>query len=691
MKISELHLFNFKGFKGLHKFERLSRNLSESQNIILIGGLNGAGKTSFLESLFLCFYGSNATKLYPSRGAKSENYNSFISALLNAEAKATGQLIAEMYIEVFLKDVELAANFTRDISLKRKWNFELRFDGIFPEEEFQILENGKLIEELEPTEYEERIRSLLPYNVSQFFFFDGEKIQDFASDTDNEFANSLKDVLGINLYSVLADDIKSVRGRILSEYNRNKDSRIKRKEKEKERLEIEKSIEDNRSEISELQEQVAKLEEESEILKAETKRATRISATSREEFHINRQRLIEEKELLEKEYVEQSKDFLPFLLTFPLCLEIEEQLLQEEKLRSTFAVQKEIEPKIQDIVSEIFEDEPADVKLKPNQKKYFEYKIDKVIRDFLLQGKNVQIDESELIHNLSEPDSNRLLSFIRNLKDINVRILHGKADRLKQIDITLNTIKQTEAKAGDNSEEIQKLFDKIKEIEQAIGGKKQRITHLAHDNKEYQRKIEFIDRDITNYENAAELNDVQKKQIDYCERMQVVIKEFQKQYQAKRTHELEHSIKEMWNRLTHKERFVKEIKVLPDSNFEVRLFDYFGNEIDKTKMSAGEREIYAISLLWALVQVSGKKLPIIIDTPFGRLDSLHRRNLVQSYFPQASHQVILLSQDEEIVDQYYEMIKPNVAKEFTIQNSDGESSIKEGYPFKAKKPKLART
>src|SRR5690606_35866109 len=110
-----------------------------------------------------------------------------------------------------------------------------------------------------------------------------------------------------------------------------------------------------------------------------------------------------------------------------------------------------------------------------------------------------------------------------------------------------------------------------------------------------------------------------------------------------------------------------------------------GNEIDKTKMSAGEREIYAISLLWALVQVSGKKLPIIIDTPFGRLDSHHRKNLVKSYFPQASHQVILLSQDEEIVGQYYEMIKPYVAKELTITNEGTHSIITEGYPFKQQK------
>ena len=96
MVISHIHLYNFKGFKGLHKIEDLDKNLSENQNIILVGGLNGSGKTTFLEALFLCFYGANANKLYPSRDAKSENYNSFFAAILNNDIKSQGTLNPEM-------------------------------------------------------------------------------------------------------------------------------------------------------------------------------------------------------------------------------------------------------------------------------------------------------------------------------------------------------------------------------------------------------------------------------------------------------------------------------------------------------------------------------------------------------------------------------------------------------------------
>ncbi len=682
MKISEIHFYNFKGFKGLHKLTDLDQNLSNQKNTILIGGYNGAGKTSVLEAMFLCFYGAGANKLYPSRGARNENYNSFISALLNSEQKYHRNIDADMYVEVFLKEVELAAGFTRDISLKRRWEFNFLNVDSRPNESFVILENAKPIEGIEESEYQERIDTILPYNVSQFFFFDGEKIQDFASDTDNEFANSLKDVLGINLYSTLGNDLKTVRSRILTDYNKNKESGLRIREKELEREKSLTQIENNKIEITNSSDDINGLEEEAERYRTETKRATRISATTREEYQKNKEKLQEEKEFLEKEYVEQSRDIFPFLLNFPLCQEIEEQLHHEEKLKTIQAAQKEVEPKIQHIVSGIFEQEPEDVKLRPNQRRYYEYKIDHVIRQFLLQGKDTEIDEKELIHNLSEPDARKLLASIKNIKEVNVNVLNGKADRLKQIEITLDKIKQTENKGGDNTDEIQKLLDGIKTKEQEIGRKKQRVDDLIHDNKELERKIEFLNRDITNYESVAVLNDKQRKQIEYCDKMQIVIKEFQKEYQAKRTHELEAAIKEMWNRLSHKTMFVKDIRVMPDSNFEVKLYDTFNNEIDKTKMSAGEREIYAIALLWALVQVSGKKLPIIIDTPFGRLDSLHRKNLVQYYFPKASHQVILLSQDEEIVNDYYKILEPCISNEFTIMNQGDESIIKEGYPFK---------
>ena len=139
----------------------------------------------------------------------------------------------------------------------------------------------------------------------------------------------------------------------------------------------------------------------------------------------------------------------------------------------------------------------------------------------------------------------------------------------------------------------------------------------------------------------------------------------------------------MWKRLARKKYVIKNIKIEIDQNFDIILLGFDNEPIDKTKISAGEKEIYAICLLSALVKVSGRKIPIIIDTPYGRLDSKHRKSLVKSYFPNAGEQVFILSQDEEIVGDFYKTLKPHIAKEFTIIHNQetNKSEITEGYAF----------
>jgi DNA sulfur modification protein DndD len=192
-----------------------------------------------------------------------------------------------------------------------------------------------------------------------------------------------------------------------------------------------------------------------------------------------------------------------------------------------------------------------------------------------------------------------------------------------------------------------------------------------------------LERHITNLESKVEVHEKQRKQLDYSDKMIRTIADFQIQFQAKRTKELEIAIMEMWNLLAQKEGQVERVEIIPERNFEVRLYDANDREKDKTKLSAGEKEIYAISLLWALVQVSGKQMPIVIDTPYGRLDSIHRENLARYYFPKASHQVFLLSQDKEIVEEYYEILKPAIASEFSItyNSNTRKSEVAKGYKF----------
>ena len=104
-------------------------------------------------------------------------------------------------------------------------------------------------------------------------------------------------------------------------------------------------------------------------------------------------------------------------------------------------------------------------------------------------------------------------------------------------------------------------------------------------------------------------------------------------------------------------------------------------EIDVADLSAGEKQLVAISILWSLTKSSSKSFPSLIDTPLARLDSEHRQNIVKNYFPKTSEQVLIFSTDEEVYGKHYQALKSNISHEYLI-NFDGNlktSQFTSGY------------
>jgi DNA sulfur modification protein DndD len=143
---------------------------------------------------------------------------------------------------------------------------------------------------------------------------------------------------------------------------------------------------------------------------------------------------------------------------------------------------------------------------------------------------------------------------------------------------------------------------------------------------------------------------------------------------------LEQEFIKSFSKLARKDDMDILAKICPKT-FNVTLFDKNGKDINKKKLSAGEKQIYAIAMLEALGRTSGRNLPIIIDTPLGRLDSKHRTKLVKNYFPTASHQVLILSTDTEIDEGFYRDLSPEISHAFSVDydSSEGNSTFNEGY------------
>jgi DNA sulfur modification protein DndD len=141
----------------------------------------------------------------------------------------------------------------------------------------------------------------------------------------------------------------------------------------------------------------------------------------------------------------------------------------------------------------------------------------------------------------------------------------------------------------------------------------------------------------------------------------------------------------VYKQLAHKDQ-VSKIEI--DNDGTTRILGKTNREIVFDR-SAGENQIFATALIAGLAEVSGVKAPMLVDTPLGRLDSLHRQNIFKFWTSNAGRQVILLSQDKEIDADFYKRIQDSVSTTYLLVHSDvgdgiGRTTVKPGKYFGAK-------
>ena len=99
-----------------------------------------------------------------------------------------------------------------------------------------------------------------------------------------------------------------------------------------------------------------------------------------------------------------------------------------------------------------------------------------------------------------------------------------------------------------------------------------------------------------------------------------------------------------------------------------------GHELPMARLSAGERQLLATAVLSALIRERKGQFPVVVDTPLARLDKKHRRSLVQRFFSKISHQVLVLSTDEEVDEALLAEVAPSMSKSYSLEFSDDSRS-----------------
>lgn len=642
MIITKLTFHNFGVYAGNNVFE-----FESSKPVVLIGGMNGRGKTTFLEGVLLALYGANS---FAYSESKYSSYGQYLKAFVNT---ADGSL--ETYVELEFK---LENETDERYLIRRSWPG----NGQRTRETIQVKKDGQDNTFLTDN-WAMFIENILPSGLSSFFFFDGEKIAELAVENTNaQMKESIKTLLGISVLDLLDNDISRIVNRVGKRSNdqvHTKELKILRERKKQTEVALQ-IIDDRIAETS------AKIEEARKKLEK-----AKVDYTSKGgDIVVQRQDLFTERTALVAK-VEQGKETLIGVAASELPLLLVKDLLEDISVQAA----KEHETKLLgytvDKIHSMFET-------------YSDGGDSNSVRDFISYVENKAAEEStEIVFDISDQSFYQLTSLLGNgLMNAQGNMLQNMATcqkgiaKIDEIDSYLSV---------DIDEKVlSKIYKKIKTLEQEIIeheasleiAQKQR-TGL---NGDVMRATSEYNRFVENMLSNLESDDDNGRILKYAHHATQALAEYKIRLQKKKIGTLAETMTKCYKQLANKKNLISRI----DMDAVTLDFVYLNADnqiVPKESLSAGEKQLMVISLLWALAICSKKKLPVIIDTPLSRMDSVHRVALIKTYFPNASDQTIILSTDSEIDKHYYEIMKDTVGDEFTLVYDDELkcSKIKKGY------------
>jgi len=655
MILDKLSLHNFAIYKGEQEFDL--NPLSKEKPIILIGAMNGSGKTTFLQSIDFLLYGKNSNTF------KSQNlsYEGYLEKNIHKDHKNDG--------------ASISLNFRKQTRGKEE-NFKVvrmwKKSGEKIKENFYVYVND-ILDEIITKDWDNFIEQILPAKVAQLFFFDGEKIEQLA-DLDQS-----KEVLRKAIDSLLGLEIVTRLNLDLEEFAK-KSAVLSKDDKD---LKIINELEDQfnliNNEIKKLEEKKIKLEDDSTKIKfeisaldQELERSGLSFFDKKKEIELTLENKNKENEDLKSNLLNIAALEGPLLLVKKELKEIEEKLLNNINQNNKDLVSEEKNNLIKDI--KLFTEK--DCKDSNFKEKLFNFLVSKQIKSTFAEQDFSKINGLSL-ENLIEIQ-NKILPDLDKKNNFNLSQLKKNILDIEKLEIEFKKIPaEDKIKPIINKQESLKI-----EVIQILGAIKQINEQIEQKNSE-KRPKEFQLKKL--YQIQSDKKTVlldSERFVVFSEKTQIIMDQFKKRVLEHHIFKLENFIKECFNFLIRKEEFLEKVKI-DINDFALLLYDKKDRNIETSALSAGERQLLAVAILWALAKASNKLSPTIIDTPLGRLDSKHRLNLVEKYFPNASHQVILLSTDEEINKNYLNIMKESISKSYLI-NFDPKingSVVEKGYFF----------
>lgn len=664
MIINKIVLNNVGVFSGKQEFCLQVQNQNGGNKpIVIFGGMNGSGKTTIFDAIKLCLYGSD---LFPRMS--QAKYTKYLKEKINH----SGDSILNPNFASIEIEFEHSKNGQLDkYAVERNWEHV----GKKLHENIIVKKNEDELDTIENQYWQDFIRELIPIGLSELFFFDGEKIRKLISDENNiELEKSIKSLIGLDLLDSLKSDLKIYKTKNLRDLSDEKlNNEYEQYEKEKNLIEA--NINKTKDKLSDCKVNLEKLTET--ISNYENKIAAQGGTflQKRSEFLERKNSLEYELEAIKESLRETASGLLPLSISKGTSLKLRETILLENETRSHRIVSKVLSNKKKELIRMI-NNKVFLAEIDANQKElilgYMKAKIENI---FEPEEKEYQA----LIFDLSEKQTLRILS---NLDECIESIPISLKELTQQYESKYRELKQvlSNIEKVPDEELIKPMYEKLNDLNRELGKNQSNLEHIESTLADFNNQRNEIERNIERLESKMEQNRKVDEKLTLVNRTEKVLNEYRDRIAKNKIQKLEEEFSKIFKTLHRKEDMITNIKINPD-NFEVDLYDKRDNRINKNNLSSGELEIYAISMLWSLAIISGQKLPFIIDTPLARLDTKHRDNLINLFFPRASHQMVIFSTDTEVDREYFDKLKPYVSKSYFLEyDNQKETTLKrEGY------------
>ena len=679
MWISKIELSNFKSYQ--HQVFEFPPP-TKGRNIVLIGGMNGYGKTSVLEALYLGLYGKEAIDHLGRAGLKDAvGYRKFV------EKSWHGAAIRMKRDSMWIK-IQINQSVTEGLEVTRTWFFSRSGDWI-DNDEVVIYEvrNGIRGRALQAERLPELLdRQFIPVHFAPFFFFDGEEVKKLADQSRGEQIRSgLEGLLGVTLLR----DLK----KRLEQFQANRSSGVAVMDEEKHRQLFE-SLSKHETEYAETEHRSRDL-----TTKVKALREQRADLMSRmmalgagagdvaSAADIIKQQADAETELKNTEDALDSliASKLPFhLVSDDLMKELSRQVREEVARDSWEARKLSLEPEKAKFIDAFYatEEPPVTPSLTAEQQLALQARLnaaweslfypmpagcaDVVVHEYL-GGKRPLLLERMGQLRVGAQD---VLGLVEKKESLEKRIrdLSSRYTKLEGVDRDGSLAKLNEELVGVNAslDQRQTELGDTDRLLSSLGGT------LDLERKLYARE----------HEKFVHANPV-KSMVGRADRVCNLIEELIPQLYSLKVKQLAEAMTEVYSKLAHKSQ-VQRIEI--DESCTTSLLDREGNEIPFDK-SAGENQVFATALLAGLAKISGIDAPLVVNTPLGRLDNTHRSNILRYWVSDGQRQVVLLSQDKEIDVETFKSIEPSVAKTYLLHHVDigngvGRTTATEGHYFK---------